>query len=74
MLDKVLYHKAINAVGEPYAAVSVTEETNGYAVWVSTEEEGSRLLGFDRYNKSAAIELGVDYARRPLCELLTAAL
>ena len=78
MKKNVLYKKNIvpaaqSPDGETPTAIWVTEEVNGYAVWLTGHDEGTILLDHFHYpGKDAAIEAGVDFARMEDVETILA--
>jgi hypothetical protein len=79
-MDNVMYSRQVHNKAESMegrnVTLYVTEESNGYAVWLCdhTHHLIAYLAPIGTHKRNEAIEMGVRYARRPVAEILRDAL
>ena len=77
-MKNIIYSKTVITArnsedGETPTQVFVTEENNGYFVWLDSYSTGPKLLGYE-WDRNNAIEKAVDFGRMPIDVIETAIL
>lgn len=72
MLENIIYRKDLAArvqdEDDP-PTLYLTDELNGYYIWLHTADDGLRILACLLHGRSKAIEIAVDLARKPIDDL-----